>query len=823
MIRVSETTSNLSLLRKRLQDIDAERAVLLAQIESLEKLEAQYTQPGLLNDVGEATAATVHQHSSEREKIALFRSLFRGREDVFPHRWHNAKTGKSGYSPVCGNEWVKGICEKPRVKCSDCPNQRFIPVSDNIVRNHLRGKNPDDKWGNDFIAGVYPLLPGDACWFLAADFDKDTWKQDAVAFLGTCCEHGVPAALERSRSGNGGHIWIFFSEPVPASSARAFGSWLLTETMERHPALGFESYDRLFPNQNTMPLGGFGNLIALPLQYKSRQQGNSVFVDEQFTPHPDQWAFLSRLERLSLAEVEAHVANAARHDRVLGVRLPMTDEESATPWQMMPSRQPRKLPKDISLPASIKAVLGAQVFVAKENLPAPLVARILRLAAFQNPEFYRAQAMRMPTFDKPRVIACAELFPQHIGLPRGCLEDLQVLLTEQGITLEIEDQRHKGKPLSVKFNGILYPEQKDAVKALGAEDIGILAVPTAFGKTVVAAQMIAKRKCNTLILVHRKQLLEQWRERLQTFLNVETDQIGSIGGGKRKPTGRIDIALLQSLIRKNTVDDIVADYGHIIVDECHHLSAVSFEAVARAAKARYVLGLSATVARKDGHHPIILMQCGPVRYHVDAKDQARARPFAHRLIWRDTAFQIPPDPSRTERLTIQELYAALVQDTSRNDLITQDVLRVLADGRKPLILTERKEHIAILAAKLVDCGVPLFQLHGGLSAKERKAELARLAALPTEVPRLLIATGRYIGEGFDAPELDTLFLALPISWKGTLAQYAGRLHRLHPDKTEVRVYDYRDSHIRMLASMAEKRLSGYRAIGYETGESSLLL
>ncbi len=820
---MSETASNLSLLRKRLQDIEAERSILLAQIESLEKLEAQYTPPCSLNDAKNATAAAVHQHSLENEKIALFRSLFRGREDVFPHRWHNTKTGKSGYSPVCGNEWVKGVCEKPKVKCGECPNQRFTAVSDTIIRNHLRGKNSDDKWGNDFIVGVYPLLPGDTCWFLAADFDKETWKQDVAAFLATCREHGVSAALERSRSGNGGHIWIFFSEPVPASSARAFGSWLLTETMERHPALGFESYDRLFPNQNIMPLGGFGNLIALPLQYKPRQQGNSVFINEQFVPYPDQWAFLSGLNRLSLTEVEAHVAHAARHDRVLGVRLPMTDEESATPWQMKPSRQPKKLPENISLPKSITVVLGAQVFVPRENLPAPLVARILRLAAFQNPEFYRAQAMRMPTFDKPRVIACAELFPQHIGLPRGCLEDLQMLLTEQSIGLEIDDQRHRGKPLPVKFTGALYPEQKAAVKALSAQDIGILAVPTAFGKTVVAAQMIARRKRNTLILVHRRQLLEQWKERLQTFLELDANQIGSIGGGKRKPTGRIDIALLQSLMRKNTVDNIVADYGHIIVDECHHLSAVSFEAVVRAAKAKYVLGLSATVARKDGHHPIILMQCGPVRYHVDAKVQARARPFAHRLIWRDTTFQVPPDPSRTERLTIQELYAALVQDTTRNDLITQDVRQVLADGRKPLILTERKEHITILAEKLADCGMPLFQLHGGLSAKERKVELARLAALPTEAPRLLIATGRYIGEGFDAPELDTLFLALPISWKGTLAQYAGRLHRLHPDKTEVRVYDYRDGNIRMLASMAEKRLVGYRAIGYETGESGLFL
>ena len=807
--------ASIAALQERLRFLEAELVRVLADIEALYFTEAQAQQPSA--STSPKVLTRVHQQSPESEKISLFRSLFRGRDDVFPHRWHNAKTGKSGYSPVCGNEWVKGVCEKPKVKCGECLNQRFIPVSDAIIRNHLRGKDPNDTWGNDFIAGVYPLLAGDTCWFLAADFDKEHWQRDAAAFLATCVEHKIPAALERSRSGNGGHVWIFFSEPVPAVDAHALGTWLLTETMERHPDLGFSSYDRLFPSQNIMPLGGFGNLIALPLQYKPRQQGNSVFVDAQFNPYPDQWAFLSGLQRLSLAEVQAHVHKAAQSDRVTGVRHPITDEESTTPWTMTPSRQPKKVSFQEPLPSKLTVVLGSQIFVPREGLPAPLIARIVRLAAFQNPEFYRAQAMRMPTFDKPRIIACAELFPQHLGLPRGCMDEVRELLHEHKITLVIDDKRNTGKPLAVRFAGTLYPEQKAAVKALTAHDIGILAATTAFGKTVVAAQMIAKRKRNTLILVHRKQLQEQWRERLQTFLNVDAKIIGIIGGGKRKPTSKIDIALLQSLTRQQTVDDIVANYGHVIIDECHHLAAVSFEAIMRAAKAKYVLGLSATVARKDGHHPIILMQCGPVRYHVDAKKQAAVRPFHHRLIWRDTAFQMPPNPLRTERPTIQEMYAALTQDAPRNDMIVRDVRQMLSEGRKPLVLTERKEHIALLAEKLADCGVPVFLLHGGLSAKERRIELARLAALPAGSPRLLIATGRYIGEGFDAPELDTLFLALPISWKGTLAQYAGRLHRLHPDKTEVRVYDYRDSNINMLASMAEKRLVGYRAIGYEEG------
>ncbi len=812
--------ASIAALQERLRFLEAELVRVLADIEALYFTEAQAQQPSA--STSPKVLTRVHQQSPESEKISLFRSLFRGRDDVFPHRWHNAKTGKSGYSPVCGNEWVKGVCEKPKVKCGECLNQRFIPVSDAIIRNHLRGKDPNDTWGNDFIAGVYPLLAGDTCWFLAADFDKEHWQRDAAAFLATCVEHKIPAALERSRSGNGGHVWIFFSEPVPAVDAHALGTWLLTETMERHPDLGFSSYDRLFPSQNIMPLGGFGNLIALPLQYKPRQQGNSVFVDAQFNPYPDQWAFLSGLQRLSLAEVQAHVHKAAQSDRVTGVRHPITDEESTTPWTMTPSRQPKKVSFQEPLPSKLTVVLGSQIFVPREGLPAPLIARIVRLAAFQNPEFYRAQAMRMPTFDKPRIIACAELFPQHLGLPRGCMDEVRELLHEHKITLVIDDKRNTGKPLAVRFAGTLYPEQKAAVKALTAHDIGILAATTAFGKTVVAAQMIAKRKRNTLILVHRKQLQEQWRERLQTFLDVDAKMIGIIGGGKRKPTGKIDIALLQSLTRQQSVDDIVANYGHVIVDECHHLAAVSFEAIMRAAKAKYVLGLSATVARKDGHHPIILMQCGPVRYHVDAKKQAAVRPFHHRLIWRDTAFQMPPYPLRTERLTIQEIYAALTQDTPRNNMIVRDVRQVLSEGRKPLVLTERKEHVAILAEKLGDSGVPVFLLHGGLSAKERRLALARLAALPAELPRLLIATGRYIGEGFDAPELDTLFLALPISWKGTLAQYAGRLHRLHPDKTEVRVYDYRDSNIPMLANMAEKRRLGYRAIGYEETTMALL-
>jgi len=528
----------------------------------------------------------------------------------------------------------------------------------------------------------------------------------------------------------------------------------------------------------------------------------------------DQWTFLTALRKVSRSRVEALVRDAEGRGRITGVRGAVTEDDEDNPWALPPSRRRKEPPIPGPLPKSIEMVLADQIYIAKDDLPSGLRNRLIRLAAFQNPEFYKAQAMRLPTYEKPRIIHCAEDLPKHIGLPRGCLKDAQDMLEALKIEPVLRDERCGGTSLKASFCGALRPEQQTAAEAMLANDTGVLAATTAFGKTVIAAWLIAQRGVNTLVLVHRQQLLEQWVERLSAFLGVPADTIGRLGGGRKKLTGALDVALMQSLVRKGVVDDRVAGYGHLVVDECHHLSAHSFELVARRAKARFVTGLSATVARKDGHHPIIFMQCGPVRYRVDAKKQAAARPFTHQVFVRSTGFraQAPPEPDA--RVEFQRLYEALGSDETRNRMICADVVSAVREGRWPLVLTERTEHLRLLAERLSPDISCVITLQGGMSRTNLQAALARRGEVPDSVGRVILATGRFIGEGFDDPRLDTLFLALPVSWRGTIAQYVGRLHRLHEGKREVRVYDYADLDVPMLARMFDRRCVGYEALGY---------
>jgi len=819
-VQVRNTTDidrMLAAAEEELSRLNARRKDILEQIDNLKREKALLCKKSSESS-DEIYIPTVNSQSSVDAKIALFRTLFRGREDIYARRYESVKTGKTGYFPACRTKWGRRLNEKSDTGSDDLEQRDFLPLTDEVIRNHLLGKNPQSRSKREFTIGVYPLLLEETCWFLAVDFDKSTWIEDVSAYLETCQAYQVPASLERSRSGNGGHVWIFFSEPISSRLARQLGSSILTETMERRPEIGLDSYDRFFPSQDTMPKGGFGNLIALPLQKGPREKGNTIFLDENFVPYPDQWAFLSSVHRMSREDVESVVKDAERRAGVYGATMIIADEDDEEPWMATPSRRKKEHPLTGPLPKQISLILGNQIYIAKDELSPSLQNRLVRLAAFQNPEFYKAQAMRFSTYGKPRIISCCEDFPEHIGIPRGCQDEVIKLLRSLKITLEIIDERFSGLPTDFNFQGTLRPEQQTAADVLLRQDTGVLSATTAFGKTVVAAYMIAERGVNTLVLVHRRQLLDQWVAHLQNFLGLDSKEIGQIGGGKRKPTGVIDVAMIQSLSKKGVVNDIVGEYGYLVVDECHHMSARSFEIVARQSKAKYVTGLSATVTRRDGHHPIIFMQCGPVRYRVDERKQAAIRPFIHKVVVPKTEFRLPEALMDESTPAIHEVYSALISDEGRNNMIIEDVLAAISANRSPVLLTERRAHLKRLDERLSPLVRNLIVMKGGMGKKQRRLIAERIAGIPDDEERVILATGRYLGEGFDDARLDTLFLTLPVSWRGTLTQYAGRLHRMHDMKKEVVIYDYADLEVPMLARMFKRRSRGYRAIGYEIEE-----
>ena len=752
------------------------------------------------------------------ERIRLFQSLFKGREDVFARRWFSKTTGKSGYQPVCINEWKQGICDKKKYRCVICPNRNFAPLTTQDMYRHLEGK---DEYCCD-VVGLYAIMQDNNCAFLCADFDdkncKYGYKDDVLAYVGVCREWLIPYAIERSRSGNGAHVWIFFEAPLPASKARRLGNAILTEAMTRNGQMSFNSYDRFFPNQDYLPEGGFGNLVALPLQGQARRKENSVFVDNDFLVYKDQWAFLYNLKKIQESTIDQLLR--LHYQEELG-KLSMSSESK--PWVT-------PLPQNITqedFHAKVEIIKADKLYIPLKAVSAKVLNHLKRIAAFKNPEFYSKQGLRLSTYAIPRIISCFDITNEYLAMPRGSEDATRSFLNDNAVTYTIIDKTNHGNKISVSFQGEEREEQLEAINALLPYTNGILHATTAFGKTVTAAAIIARKKVNTLILVHSKALLKKWHDRLTEFLNIDYPQheeknkrgrrkvfspIGCFDSSGNTLHGIIDIALIQSCLDEDGVKPFVQDYGLVIVDECHHVSSITFEQVLMSIKAHTIYGLTATPIRKDGHQPIIFMQCGPIRFSTDVKSQIAKQSFDRFLIPRFTSY----NSILEDRLSIATLYKYLSEDEIRNNLIVEDICKAVNTGRTPIILTNRTAHVSVLAEKLKATIKNVISLTGIGTTKEKREAMQRLQTIPDSEQLVIVATGKYVGEGFDYPRLDTLFLALPISWKGLLTQYAGRLHREYEGKKDVRIYDYIDIHEPICDSMYRKRLKGYAAIGYKT-------
>ena len=776
--------------------------------------------------------------SPGRDKIALFRSLFRGRDDVYAHGFAK-RDGRIGYSPACANEKTRRCPRytraKPGAKCIDCPNRKFIPVNGQAIVDHFRGERDDLR----DVMGLYVLTPNCKTWVLVADFDKEGWQRETALYRDACRAFGLTPAVERSRSGNGSHVWLFFEEPIDAELARNLGCALITHAMTQSAGMSFESYDRFFPTQSTIPEGGFGNLIALPFQGRAQRQSNSVFVDDDFEPYLDQWRFLSSVAKVSLQQAREIVDSSSSGPlgqlAFAGHPSRTTSEPAGISYAAISLQAPGSA--SAGFPKTVKVTKANMLFVSKQGLSDKAQNRVRRLAAFGNPEFYKAQAMHRSVHNIPRIVWCGDEDERSIMLPRGCEQKLVDLAREQGFACSFEDKRNNDVPIRAEFSGALRNRQQKAADALLRHEDGILMAPTGFGKTVIGAYVIGKLKMRTLIIVPKTSLVDQWKERLAQFLDIEDDRpplltksgkpskrkrpvIGQIGGGKNAPSGIVDVATFQSLSAKDDLGiphakPVVGEYELVICDECHYGAAPNYELVMRSVNARRVYGLSATPKRSDGLERAIYMHCGPVRHKVDPKEQAAEQGFRRILQPRFTRIRLS---SLEPGASFNQVAEALCEHSARNALIAEDAISAVKSGRTPLVITSRKEHASEFARLLGESGIEAYVLTGEGTAREKREKIERVRNAPG-ARYAIVATGAYIGEGFDLPQLDTLLLASPYSHEGVITQYSGRLHRESEGKDDVIVYDYVDASIPMLERMYKKRLKTYAHLGYEIAEA----
>lgn len=741
----------------------------------------------LLDDSATERFAHVDSQSPVADKIGLFRRLFVGRDDVYAQRWTNEQSGKSGYSPAV----QRGARVRDAVQAGG--TRLLLPMTDAVVERHLRGQ---------IVAGVYPLLAGDTCRLLACDFDGEDWALDALAYVRACAAAHVPVALERSRSGDGAHAWTFFTEPAPATSARRLGMQLLRAAMDERCEIDLASYDRLFPSQDHTPSGGFGNLIALPLQRAARANGNSEFLDPAtLKPWPDQWRFLASVTRLDHAGVEQRI-------------------EYLPPIEVGPDamRRAQRRRNEPAPPERVICTLGTQLSMERSGLPPSLVSSLKHAAMLHNPVWHQRMKLRLSTHDVPRYVRCYREDIAHLHLPRGLLDRARTLIEDAGSSIRLVDSRPKAARVKHSFALDLSTAQQAAVDALAKHEHGVLVAPPGAGKTRMACALIARRDVPTLVLAHTKPLLDQWREALGEALTLTPRQIGQHGGGRKRRTHIVDLSTLQSLARVDDLAEFFDGYGMLVIDECHHIPAATFEQVVRHAPMRYVLGLTATPTRRDGMHDIITMQCGPIRHRMTAADSTRDDETSPEVVIHAHGTTLRcHDEDRNA--PIQSQFAALVDDHDRTRQVCDDIQTALATGRRCIVLSQWKRHCIAITQDLIERGIDPIFLHGQLGARERRRQLERLDTTLPDEDLVVVATSQLLGEGFDCPQLDTLFLAFPVAFQGRIVQYAGRIMRPHPDKTDVQIHDYVDAAVPVLAAMHAKRKRAYAALGARSSPS----
>ncbi|OFZ36360.1 MAG: hypothetical protein A2504_10225 [Bdellovibrionales bacterium RIFOXYD12_FULL_39_22] len=799
-------------LQDRLKKLDQERAGILDQISKIhsKKSEANVSTCDNLHDLHINKA--VDSHSSQ-EKRNIFLGLFRCRKDVYPKLWENIAQNKKGYSPVCKNEWIDGICpkkKKVKIKCGECTAHAFLPLDELAIKSHLQGTN---------TIGTYAIRDDDSCIFLACDFDGDGWKDDVISYKNSATALSVEVSVEISRSGNGAHAWIFFNDFIPAKEARQLGTLILSRANEDRPQMKLASYDRFFPNQDFIPKGGFGNLIALPLQRQAREKGRTVFVDDTFTPFENPWEYLANVKKLSLNDVTMIIAKYLSKTTKASAEK---NAEELDDFQLIIDDKITEVniakEEHLKCASDIHITIDSNITIPLEGMPSKVIAKIKRMATFSNPEFYRKNRMRMSTYDTPRLIFTGQLQNTHIIIPTGLKDMVLELFKKIKAKVILHDKRPRPQLQDFNFNGELTPIQQNATEEMLKHEGGVLVAPPGAGKTVMACAMIASRKVPTLIIVNKDTLLTQWKERLSNFLNLDPKKIGIIKGSKKRPLGTVDVAMMQTLTSYQDFTELPS-YGQIIVDECHHIPCVTFEDLLKRVPAQYLVGLTATPYRKDRLEKIIYFYCGPIRHEITTSEQIDIPKIVK---VKKTNFKLPEEIGAQPPIHI--VWEYLIKDDERNNLIISDILAAINLGRVSLIISDRKEQLKTLEEKLLTCNseraFKIFKLESGEGKKKRAKILEEIdLAILAQESICLFATSALIGEGFDLPRLDTLFLPMPLSFKGRMVQYAGRLHRKSEEKKDVLIHDYLDINLPLTLKMYRNRQKTYKNMGYILTES----